>query len=53
MRNRFTAATLGLLLTIALLTGCNQTEKAADDGPPVKARAGSSQAEIAGGAASC
>lgn len=50
MRNRFTAATLGLLLTAALITGCNQSEVESDDGPPVTARVDDSQAEIAGGA---
>ncbi len=50
MRDRFTAATLGLLLTAALLTGCNQSGEKTDDGPPVKARVDDSQAEIAGGA---
>ena len=50
MRNRLTAATLGVLLAGSLLTGCNNAAPQADPGPPVTARIDDSQAEIAGGA---
>ncbi|MDR7273477.1 hypothetical protein [Catenuloplanes atrovinosus] len=50
MRDRLTAATLGIILAGSLLTGCNNAETETDAGPPVRARVEDTQAEIAGGA---